>query len=300
MIGAIEELMTADHVRLDSLLRRAERKDGTIDAGTYAAFRGGLLRHIAMEEKVLIPFARAQRQGEPLAVARALREDHALIAKMLVPTPDRALCDTLRTLLARHNALEEGRAGLYAACDALAGDGAGEIVERLRAQPAVPLARHYDGPLLRHQDRIVAARVSHDHAMIRVLLDLVERACTAAQQRHAGGLESFRTAVWDLYIAFDEHLAMEEADVAPILRGAGPLGEVRAVEMILEHNEQRRVMLELVEDTECDAKDVDALVAEALALLHAFRIDMTLEDRSIGAAFAGRAADRARTGGLPR
>jgi hypothetical protein len=52
----------------------------------------------------------------------------------------------LRALLGRHNPLEEGPAGLYAACDALAGDEAPAIVERMRGQPAVPLAKYYDGP----------------------------------------------------------------------------------------------------------------------------------------------------------
>jgi hypothetical protein len=52
-------------------------------------------------------------------------------------------------VLEEHNPLEEGAGGLYETCDALAGDEAVAIVARLRAQPAVPLAKHYDGPLLR-------------------------------------------------------------------------------------------------------------------------------------------------------
>lgn len=151
MIGPIERFMTADHVRLDALLRDAERSDGTIDTAVYAELREGLLRHVGMEEKVLLPFARAKRNGAPLPVAKALRLDHGRIAKLLVPTPDRALCDALRAVLAEHNPLEEGAGGLYAICDALAGsseDGAEAVVCRLRAQPVVPVAKHYDGPLL--------------------------------------------------------------------------------------------------------------------------------------------------------
>jgi hypothetical protein len=49
-------------------------------------------------------------------------------------------------LLGRHNALEEGPGALYACCDALARNEAPDIVERLRAMPAVPVAPHYDGP----------------------------------------------------------------------------------------------------------------------------------------------------------
>lgn len=146
--GGIEAFMTADHARLDALLRRADLGDGTIDPAPYAEFREALLRHIGMEEKVLLPFARSKRGGAPLAVANALRIDHGKIAKLLVPTPDRSLCRELRLLLEQHNPLEEGKDGLYAACDGLAGDEAEAVVARLRAQPAVPVAKHYDGPLL--------------------------------------------------------------------------------------------------------------------------------------------------------
>ena len=69
-----------------------------------------------MEEKVLLPFAR-ERQGAALEVASQLRRDHSQIAKLLVrpPTPERIAL--LREILGRHNALEEGSAGLYARCD---------------------------------------------------------------------------------------------------------------------------------------------------------------------------------------
>jgi len=140
--------MTEDHVRLDALLREAERPDGTIDDAIYTAFRGGLLRHIAMEEKVLLPFVR-ERSGAPFASAAQLRRDHGEIAKLLVRSPSRTIVDSLREVLARHNPLEEGERGLYAACDAAAGEDAPGLVERLRAQPAVPLAKYYDGPLHR-------------------------------------------------------------------------------------------------------------------------------------------------------
>lgn len=147
--GPIEVFLTADHVRIDRLLRDAERDDGTIDLETYARFRAELLRHIAMEEKVLLPFAREKRGGEPLALAKPLRVDHGKIARLLVPTPTPALLVELRALLVAHNPLEEGPDALYAICDQLARNAHGEVIERLIAQPPVPVAPHYDGPLLR-------------------------------------------------------------------------------------------------------------------------------------------------------
>ena len=148
MPGPIETFLTADHAKLDELLAKAEGTDGTIDAEIYAEFRQALLRHIAMEEKILLPYARSKRGGEPLPMAATLRKDHGEIAALLVPSPTPDLCAQLRALLARHNPLEEGVEGLYAICDTLAGTEVEAIVERLRAQPQVPMAPHYDGPLV--------------------------------------------------------------------------------------------------------------------------------------------------------
>jgi len=145
MIGPIEAFMTEDHARLDALLRASSGGDDE----PYRAFRGGLLRHIAMEEKVLLPFARRERGGAPLEIAAQLRADHSRIARLLVQTPTRGSIDELCAVLARHNAIEEGSDGLYAVCDALAAEGANALVDRLRAQPAVPVAPYYDGPLVR-------------------------------------------------------------------------------------------------------------------------------------------------------
>jgi Hemerythrin HHE cation binding domain len=148
LVGPIEAFMTEDHVGVDRELLAAGRSDGTIDDEAYTRFRGGLLRHIAMEEKVLLPFARAKR-GAPLPIAAQLRADHGAIAKLLVRTPTHALIASLREVLEQHNAIEEGPSGLYATCDLLAAEEAADVVAQLRAQPPVPLAKYYDGPLHR-------------------------------------------------------------------------------------------------------------------------------------------------------
>lgn len=145
MAGPIERFMTDDHAELDRLLARAVAAADAIDEAVYADFRERLLRHIGMEEKVLLPFAK-EKHGAPLAIAAQLRDDHSAIAKLLVRSPTPAIAAELRRILERHNPLEEGASGLYATCDALAGDEADAIVERLRAQPKVPVAKYYDGP----------------------------------------------------------------------------------------------------------------------------------------------------------
>lgn len=144
--GPIERFMSEDHARLDRLLVASEAVSGTIETAAYAVFRHDLLRHIAMEEKVLLRFARAKRGGDALPIATRLRADHGEIAKLLVPSPTPQIVLALRELLARHNSLEEGAGGLYAICDELAVDEWAALLVQLRDLPRVPVAPHYDGP----------------------------------------------------------------------------------------------------------------------------------------------------------
>ncbi len=142
----ISRAMADDHARLDALLRRAVASAGAFDRSAFDAFREGLLRHIALEEKILLPAARAARGGEPLPQARRLRVDHGAIAALLVPTPTREIAGELRKILAPHDEAEEGEGGLYDGCDLLLAAEAGSILERMRAYPAVKVARYQDGP----------------------------------------------------------------------------------------------------------------------------------------------------------
>jgi hypothetical protein len=142
----ITRLLTADHVRLEGLLNAATARPEAIDPAPYAEFRRGLLRHIAIEEKLLLPAAQAARGGEPLPVAPQLRLDHGALAALLVPSPAPVIVATLRRVLARHNPLEEGPEGLYATCDRLLAARAEAIVAKIEAYPEVPVSPHNDDP----------------------------------------------------------------------------------------------------------------------------------------------------------
>jgi len=145
-LGPITRLLSADHVRLEGLLNAAVAGPAAIDPAAYAEFRRGLLRHIAIEEKVLLPAARAARGGQPLPIAARLRLDHGAIAALLVPTPTRAIVATLRQVLAGHNPIEEGADGLYAVCDRLLAARATALIAEMNAYPPVPVSPHNDGP----------------------------------------------------------------------------------------------------------------------------------------------------------
>ncbi len=146
MDGPIFQLLAEDHARLDALLSKAVAAPAGVDLDAFGAFREGLLRHIALEEKILLPAARAARGGEPLPLARRLRVDHGAIAALLVPTPRAEIALELRKILGPHNEVEEGEGGLYRTCDALLAAEAPALVERMRAYPPVKVARYQDGP----------------------------------------------------------------------------------------------------------------------------------------------------------
>jgi hypothetical protein len=145
MAASIREFMTEDHARLDELLQRSVADASTLNREAFAEFRAGLLRHIAMEEKVLLPDLKA-RSGKPFSLARQLRADHAALAVLMVPPPTHELVALIRGVLEEHNPLEEGPAGLYEQCDGLAGSDGQVVLERLRLTPEVPLAPHLDRP----------------------------------------------------------------------------------------------------------------------------------------------------------
>lgn len=159
MSGPLRHFLQEDHERLDTLLLRSVGASPAIDVDTYEIFRAGLLRHIAMEEKVLLPAARRLRGGVALPIAKQLRADHAALASLLVPTPTREIMIAIRSVVTEHNPLEEDPGGMYDICDQLVGSELNALLARLRATPEVPLARHFDGPRVHeHIDRLLRAR----------------------------------------------------------------------------------------------------------------------------------------------
>jgi hypothetical protein len=142
----VSDYLLADHRRLEEKLAAATREPA-FDHAAFEEFRAGLLRHIAIEEKLLFPAARRARGGTPIARAHQLRIEHGAIGILLVPSPDHGLCGELASVLAGHNALEEGSDGVYAECERLIGaEQSRSLLDRAREFPAVRVAKHFDGP----------------------------------------------------------------------------------------------------------------------------------------------------------
>ena len=159
--GMLTGFLVEDHRRLDGLLQAAVAHPGTVDDHAYAQFRAGLLRHIGMEEKILLPAAQRLRGGEPLPLAAKLRLDHGALASLLMPTPTAAILATIQGILVDHNVLEEGATGLYETCDALAGSEGEPILAALRAAPDVAVMRYNDSPAVMNAVRRALERAGY-------------------------------------------------------------------------------------------------------------------------------------------
>jgi hypothetical protein len=135
MNGPLHRFFTDDHRRLEDLLNRAAANPAAIDVSAYDEFRRGLLKHIGLEEKVLLPAAQQACGGEPLPLAAKLRLDHGALAALTVPPPSPAVIAALRAILADHDRLEESPDGVYDQCERLIGEGVGDLLAKLRRAP---------------------------------------------------------------------------------------------------------------------------------------------------------------------
>lgn len=143
-MSAIRKLLEADHRRLDGLVEQATSSAESVDPAPFDAFRRGLLRHIAIEEKVLFAEAKRLRGGVAIPAAAQLRLDHAAIAAILAARPTPGLVRALRALLVVHNSVEEGTEGVYAQCEDACAAELPTLLERIDAVPAVRVAAWVD------------------------------------------------------------------------------------------------------------------------------------------------------------
>jgi len=162
MTDSISHYLADDHRRLEDALRRATSNAAGIDLHAYSEFRSGLLRHIGMEEKILLRAAQTARGGEPIPLAARLRLDHGALAALLVLSPTNTIIGAIRAVLAAHNPIEEGANGIYEQCEQLAGPDADQILARLRNAPAVAMAAHVDSAIALESARGALVRAGYD------------------------------------------------------------------------------------------------------------------------------------------
>jgi hypothetical protein len=146
MNGPLYKFFVEDHRRLEKLLNRATASAPKYDMTVYGEFRVGLLKHIKMEENVIIPAAQKVRDGVPLAIAPKLRLDHGALVALLVSPPSPTVLRALRGILSDHNRTEESQGGLYDLCERLAGEQVNELMKEVENVPSVPALPHKNGP----------------------------------------------------------------------------------------------------------------------------------------------------------
>ncbi|BFU94822.1 MAG: hypothetical protein NTNFB02_15440 [Nitrospira sp.] len=159
--GPLTRALRDDHRRLDALFQVATADLQVIDGVAYDQFRAGLLRHIGMEEKILIPALQRLQGGVPYPHSAKLRLDHGALAALLMPTPTPAILATIRAILCAHNRMEEGSDGLYAVGDRLAASEADALVASLSAAPEVKVMPHSDSPAVMNNLRGALERAGY-------------------------------------------------------------------------------------------------------------------------------------------
>lgn len=160
-MGIVQDFLADDHRRLERLLEKA-KSGAPIDAKSYWEFRGGLLRHISMEEKVLLPAAQAAMGGTALPEAATLRRDHGALAGLLVLPPTHAIIRAIETILGKHNAVEEGPHGVYAQCEQIQGFDSAAVLARLQFVPEVSMNEYADNETAINSAHNAVKRAGYD------------------------------------------------------------------------------------------------------------------------------------------
>jgi hypothetical protein len=136
---SVHEYMERDHGRLDQLLQASIESD--FASSIYNEFRAGLLRHIAIEEKLLFPLLRPD--VNLTEVLGQLRLHHGALGALLVPKGTPRIGSAIQSILDVHNKLEEGDGGVYSKI-AIGHQEELSLREQIESYPNVPLSAAID------------------------------------------------------------------------------------------------------------------------------------------------------------
>ncbi len=162
---SLRQFLTDDHRRLDALLERSGECRAPEEIAAYDEFRRGILKHIGVEEKILLTAA-ARLRGTPLEQAARLRLDHGAIVSLLMPIPTPSIIRAIHTVLAAHNPIEEGDGGVYDICEQLAASENDELLGNIRAAPEVPTRPNATSPRIIEAARHALARAGYDPSLL--------------------------------------------------------------------------------------------------------------------------------------
>jgi hypothetical protein len=153
-MGRISAVLTAMHDGLRRDLDACLLSGGGVDLERFDRYRHQLLRHISLEEQVLMP-ALIAALGRPPDFRNGLRKDHAGIAALCVPAPEREWLENLRDLLDEHYRIEEEPGGFLDLCDQVLEPRTEAVLAAVERHPTPKLAPFKRGRPVRDQLRSV-------------------------------------------------------------------------------------------------------------------------------------------------
>jgi len=158
----VTEYLSNDHDRLDGLLQLTLTPSGEINEEAYHQFRQGLLRHIGIEEKILIPALQSRLDETMKQTLERIRMDHSAIVALLVPPPSSDIISALKSILSKHNELEEANGGFYECADLTEAESTPHLTERIKNFPEVKLLPNNPDPKVFDATRRALARAGYD------------------------------------------------------------------------------------------------------------------------------------------
>ncbi len=160
MNGDLYNYFFGDHRELEEALEKAAAGK-EIDSEAYDRFRVGILRHIGLEEKVLLPALEPLTKDLLKPALEQIRLDHGAITALMVPPPTHGILRAVRSILEKHNILEESKEGLYDVCEQLPFDVVQKIVQQVRSAPPVKLVPNNPGPGIMDATRRAVERAGY-------------------------------------------------------------------------------------------------------------------------------------------
>ena len=146
----VSTVLRAQHQLLRGELSACLATHG-LDVVAFDLFRHHLLWHVSVEERVVMP-SLIRALGRPPDDRPGLRKDHAGIAALCVPRPEREWVENLRDLLDEHYRVEEAPGGFLSRCDeVLVSTLNDRVVADIEAHPTLTLAPFRKGPSVRAQ-----------------------------------------------------------------------------------------------------------------------------------------------------
>jgi hemerythrin len=122
----------------------------------------------------------------------------------------------------------------------------------------------------------VRKRLATDHAMLHSLCGALIAVARAAE-RDEMQRSAIRDVLDQLCHAVERHFQFEEEVIVPLLREVDAWGPVRVERLATAHEEQRLVLVALVEDAQDGVRNVDDLADEIVMFFQRFEQDIAEE-----------------------